>query len=113
MTIIDALQAVFIIAGILLSAEVVASLIVYGRVIRKKEVVPFLEKNLNKYTLNSSAHGMLFGSPLPYIARHYSPLFAYTIKDHGLILRWSKAAKMLDAYFESLPVSKKKGLDQY
>ena len=86
-----------------------AGLLTYGKYLSDKESIPFLEKHLNKYSINSisweSGKKMLgeYENNLPYIAEQRQSFFAsWHIEGYGQISRWSEASKMIDNYFDSL-----------
>lgn len=101
----------------------IVTLTVYGKPIAKNELDYFLPKYLSNYELNEydSKNKLLsypgLGMDIPYIGSPYkSILFSDHIQDVGVIWRWSKHAKMIQAHrdnlIERIP-KKSKGLMKY
>lgn len=78
----------------------------YGRrYLKDKELIPFLKKNLNKYFLNSYSPDqsilMTYPNDLPPICKTLllTPISKwYFGDDFGMVPRWTKASKIIDAY---------------
>lgn len=79
---------------------------IYGRYLSDEEVIPYLERHLENYSINEVSYNkMLSGHQhsLPFIAeRNLSFATSWYISEYGQILRWSKASKLLDEHFNRL-----------
>ena len=82
----------------------------YGKILPDTETIPFLEKNLNEYKLNPYNEKILSRGREPYISISPSVRCKWYIEDYGVITRWSKASKMLDEYYETVPKHSQKKL---
>ena len=70
---------------------------VYGRFLPDSEVLPFIERNRNKYISNGANDGLIYGLSIPFIAKSpFDPFSKWYINDVGRISRWSMASKMVD-----------------
>lgn len=100
---------------------------VFGRPLRKREVVPFLKKYIHCYNINEYSDGhMLHGAAkvtssddpnrpqqivLPYISQRSlitSFPFSYHIQDRGTIVRWTEAHRMISKKHKELLKKRKR-----
>lgn len=98
------MENLFILLGILLAAAIVitlADIITFGEPLSKRMVKIYLKKDFDEFTLNPFDTSILLRVNGNFITN--TPvkfLFKYYIDNEGLIWRWSKLSKKIDAEFE-------------
>jgi len=105
-----AVWVVFI--GVMIYSSNASRRSVFGRELPDSETVPFLEQHLKDYTLNDitwkSGGKMLYGmGHLPFIAQTSKGMFGqrpqWYVNDYGMIPKNSKAEKMINDHWDTLP----------
>jgi hypothetical protein len=84
--------------GITLAAAVMelSNISVYGWYLKEEELDAYLGKYLEGAHLNPFSNRMITGMP-NYVAKRWGPLSTWYVEDYGLVPRWSKWTKRLDA----------------
>lgn len=80
----------------------VTYLSVYGFFLSDKEVGPYLDKYLSQTRLNQFGTDMLVNLPKYVSKNSFSILARWHVEDYGVIPRWSKWSKVLDARHKEL-----------
>jgi len=96
------IKLLVIVVVVLACALRLATWMVYGSLIKDKDWVPTLEKQIQTNSeLNSFDSNMIYIGNLPYITDiPFDILGYYHISGVGVVPRWSKSHKLIKAEFE-------------